>query len=657
MPGSGRQWQRRSQPPCKGVSRSWGNSLVMAMIIMASTTVIAGSYLSVVVVQRERVLAGTLGFCCDQTADSMFAMAMAKLDRHLYETDSLSTSYVGYVTDDISDRTNWCFNYRRNTTDANLWKVTVAATSESGSIYRVSQSIVSVPALASTVKGALNSYYGTLLMDNPKVDGNAYNYYGSAGYSADNTYAIAIKNGTATWSGVNGQLGGWGAALAHSIDANTLDATYGGAVYPTTPLAALGLSELPAGALTFASAAAFQAWYNALPAGKPCPDNSYLNLTFQNHDEQVQVKNLFQGIAWGATAHIVVWHYEDAGVNADPNAPKGNAAGFASYIGDASNIFKGIAILDQTELLGNGGYIRGAVFSLSGDDVGEETGMDSVTIEFCPAAIRAALRQAAGVKGPAPSIVSYRGFVFDDEANAALQACGVSLPGTPEDTSADWQPPTWTGGGEPAPALAHDVAVTSVVAPEQAELNDTFAVTVNVVNNGTNDESPTVSLAYSAGTSDQVVFVAAGASAAVGFVATVTTMGDETFTGTASIDDDDAPGNNSEAATTAVIDPTMHVSSIAYSLGGHNNHDIIVDVTVINASNQPVASASVSITLYRNGTLKETGLGTTDANGVARFAVFSPASGTYTTTIDDVVGANSEAYNAAANAADPGYTK
>ena len=418
-----------------------GNSLVLALIIMSLMTVIAGAYMSTVVVQRDRVLDTVYGNYCDQAADSMFAIAMAKLDSHLYNTATLLPTYTGYVTDDLSDNTKWSFNYRRHTSNPDLWKITVAAVSESGAAYRVRQSVVSVPALLSTVKGALNSYYGTLLLKDPTVDGNAYHYDGTDGNNVDDTYALAIKNGTATWNSAAGNLGGNGAALAHSIDANTFDATYGGAVYPTTPLAALGLSELPAGALTFASAAAFQSWYDALAPGYNCPDNSYLNLTFQNHDAAYQVEHLFENLNWGATSHIVVWHYEDPSVNTDPNAPKGNTVGDHFHFGTSTNVFKGIAILDQTELLERSSYIRGAVFSMSGDDVGEETGMNTVTIEFCPEAIRSALRLVAGIKDPAPSIVSYREFVFDDESDAALQACGVNLPGTPEDTSADWSTP------------------------------------------------------------------------------------------------------------------------------------------------------------------------------------------------------------------------
>ena len=212
----------------------------------------------------------------------------------------------------------------------------------------------------------------------------------------------------------------------------------------------------------------------------------------------------------------------------------------------------------------------------------------------------------------------------------------------------------------PAP-LAHDVALTSVVAPAQVNLNETFNVTVNVVNNGTNDETVTVSLASSAGTSYEQVFVAAGASATVSFGATAGTAGTETFTATASIASDENPANDLATATTEVIDPndvtTIHVGTIAYRLSGKKGRDLVVEVSVVDASSGAIAGASVSVTLNLNGTPVGTGSATTGANGVASFRLRNAPSGTYTTTIDGVVGANGETYNAAANVSDPSFTK
>lgn len=83
---------------------------------------------------------------------------------------------------------------------------------------------------------------------------------------------------------------------------------------------------------------------------------------------------------------------------------------------------------------------------------------------------------------------------------------------------------------------------------------------------------------------------------------------------------------------------TAIVNSITYTTEGGRNGDkhLNIHVSVIDDFNNPVANASVSIELNRDGSLEATGTGTTGGDGVVIFSYKNAPSGTYSTTITDV---------------------
>ena len=85
-------------------------------------------------------------------------------------------------------------------------------------------------------------------------------------------------------------------------------------------------------------------------------------------------------------------------------------------------------------------------------------------------------------------------------------------------------------------------------------------------------------------------------------------------------------------ATTAIV------NSITYTTDGGKSGDkhLNIRVAVIDDFGNPVANASVSINLNRNGSLVATGAGTTGSDGVVIFSYKNAPSGTYTTSITGV---------------------
>lgn len=59
-------------------------------------------------------------------------------------------------------------------------------------------------------------------------------------------------------------------------------------------------------------------------------------------------------------------------------------------------------------------------------------------------------------------------------------------------------------------------------------------------------------------------------------------------------------------------------------------------MALVDDLGNPVAGASVSIELYRNGSLYASGTGTTGTDGKVTFKAQNAPSGTYTTTVTNV---------------------
>jgi subtilisin family serine protease len=80
------------------------------------------------------------------------------------------------------------------------------------------------------------------------------------------------------------------------------------------------------------------------------------------------------------------------------------------------------------------------------------------------------------------------------------------------------------------------------------------------------------------------------------------------------------------------------VESVTYSTEGGraNNRDLVVRVRIMNGAT-PVANASVTITLFRNGAVHTTRTATTAVDGRATFTFKNYRAGCYTTVVDQVV--------------------
>lgn len=86
---------------------------------------------------------------------------------------------------------------------------------------------------------------------------------------------------------------------------------------------------------------------------------------------------------------------------------------------------------------------------------------------------------------------------------------------------------------------------------------------------------------------------------------------------------------------------TVSVESIMYSTSGGRLGDRHLQVTValVDDAGNPVADASVSIDLNRDGSLYASSSGTTGSNGTVTFSFNNAPSGTYTTEVTDVTAA------------------
>ena len=96
-------------------------------------------------------------------------------------------------------------------------------------------------------------------------------------------------------------------------------------------------------------------------------------------------------------------------------------------------------------------------------------------------------------------------------------------------------------------------------------------------------------------------------------------------------------GTATFSVQSAVTATTASVTSITYALSGRNNRNLNITTTVNNNLGKAVAGASVSIRLYRNGSLAGSGTGTTATNGQVTFVYSNAPSGTYGTSITNVV--------------------
>lgn len=180
----------------------------------------------------------------------------------------------------------------------------------------------------------------------------------------------------------------------------------------------------------------------------------------------------------------------------------------------------------------------------------------------------------------------------------------------------------------------HDVAVTSISAPGSATQGDAVSVSVEVANQGTVEESFTVSISDSppsggtAGTvSDpQTVTLAAGATAKLGFTwdTSGASAGDHTLTAIASSVDGEAETSDNSAATTITVsepsEPSTDVSLTAtgYKVRGLQKADLGWS-----------GASSENVDIYRDGSK----ITTTANDGVYTDHINRRGGGSYTYTV------------------------
>jgi subtilisin family serine protease len=108
---------------------------------------------------------------------------------------------------------------------------------------------------------------------------------------------------------------------------------------------------------------------------------------------------------------------------------------------------------------------------------------------------------------------------------------------------------------------------------------------------------------------------------------TVTDTRGESGTGTATFE-----------VVTAVSAKTVSVASIAYASEGGRRKDkhLLITIALVDNLGGPVAGATVSIDLYRDGSMVASSTGVTGTDGRATFKLRNAASGCYTTTVTGV---------------------
>ncbi|MFQ5894266.1 MAG: S8 family serine peptidase [Nitrospinota bacterium] len=124
-----------------------------------------------------------------------------------------------------------------------------------------------------------------------------------------------------------------------------------------------------------------------------------------------------------------------------------------------------------------------------------------------------------------------------------------------------------------------------------------------------------------------------------------TTLSDGNHTVTASATDSGGKSGTASISITVGSPPptptTVSVASITYATEGGKNADkhLLITVALVDDLGNPVAGASVSIDLYRDGSLIASGTGTTGTGGTVTFSRKNASSGCYTTTVTDVTAA------------------
>ena len=188
--------------------------------------------------------------------------------------------------------------------------------------------------------------------------------------------------------------------------------------------------------------------------------------------------------------------------------------------------------------------------------------------------------------------------------------------------------------GAAAPAgPVNDPPTVSITSPADGSAFDSGAsILFEGTASDTEDGNLTASLVW---TSDIDGQIGTGSS----FSATLTD-GDHTIT--ASVTDSGGKTGSASISITVGNPPatatTVSVDSITYATEGGKNGDkhLLITVALLDDLGNPVSGASVSIDLFRDGSLVGRGTGTTGTASTVTFTLKNAKSGCYTTTVTDV---------------------
>jgi hypothetical protein len=116
-------------------------------------------------------------------------------------------------------------------------------------------------------------------------------------------------------------------------------------------------------------------------------------------------------------------------------------------------------------------------------------------------------------------------------------------------------------------------------------------------------------------------------------------------------------GLSSFTVTDSQASPTMYVERIDYRLSGRKGRDLMIDITVIDISDNQVEGAQVDISVTLDGVTFGTGSGaTTNSSGIASYKVRNAPEGCYETTVT-TVSKIGMIWDSAMDAADSGFCK
>ncbi len=147
----------------------------------------------------------------------------------------------------------------------------------------------------------------------------------------------------------------------------------------------------------------------------------------------------------------------------------------------------------------------------------------------------------------------------------------------------------------------HDVAITGITAPTSVIVGETINVTMDVVNNGTFDETFDVSLSATTGSvsNDQSVTLIPGGTGSLTFTWDTVggVLGTQTLEATAAqVPEETNLGNNSISTTATIVEPAaINLSAVGYKVKGRNR----VDLSWSGAT-------SANVDIWRDGSLTAT---------------------------------------------------